>query len=72
MGYKEAEFKTAIKQQGYYFENCKTNEFGFVVSAYGSVKIGTILRQVRWNNLGHCYDRRNNKMSKYNLKLKNL
>lgn len=69
MGYKEEDFKNAIKRQNYFFESCKTNEFGNVENVYGAVRIGNILRQVRWNSLGHCFDRRNNKMFRYNLKL---
>lgn len=68
MGYREETFKTAIQKQGYFFEKCNSTEFGTVTNAYGSVRIGNILRQVRWNNLGHCFDRRCNPMPKYNLK----
>lgn len=69
MGYKKNVFETAIKSRGFFFEYAKTNELNICHSVYGSVRRGNLLKQVRWNELGHCFDRRNLRLEQQDLLL---
>lgn len=69
MGYKKEIFETAIRNRGFFLEHAKTNELNICHSAYGSIRRGNLLKQVRWNDLGHCFDRKNFRLERYDLLL---
>ena len=67
------QFETAALIMGYHLTQflCQKSidNNNNVNMAYGSIQIGNVIKQVRWNNAGRCFSRSNARMEKYDLKL---
>lgn len=69
MTYSILNFESAAQKQGYVIERIKKNGKNNVDSMFGSVTVGTLVRAVRWDQLGQCFSRKGKALPKYDLQL---